>query len=80
MIPGNCDNVVGHCKDGCQAGWKNTQCDQGKIWNVIKNQKKTCRTFVSCQPQNEISSLRPTWRLHKERLKSVLGNLWFFSL
>ena len=30
VIPGICDRVEGQCLGGCQAGWQNTQCDQGK--------------------------------------------------
>ena len=35
MIPGKCEGVEGGCEVGCQDGWKNAQCDQGKHLNYL---------------------------------------------
>ena len=35
MIPGKCEGVKGGCEIGCHEGWKNAQCDQGKISNNL---------------------------------------------
>ena len=31
IISERCDSVIGQCVGGCQSGWKNNQCDKGKI-------------------------------------------------
>ena len=40
MIPGKCNKIEGGCEVGCQCGWKNAKCDQGKLWNYLFNSQQ----------------------------------------